>query len=186
MAKHISILRGINVGGKKKILMADLKALYQQLGFSNVLTYIQSGNVLFDTEKKESNKKLGEKIKQAIFDKYEFDVPVLVRSFDDIQNTISTNPFLKDKNIDKTKLHVTFLADIPEAINLQKLNDINHPPDEFKVIGKNIFIHCPNGYARTKLTNTFFEKKLKMPATSRNWKTINKLYDLANIKTDSV
>ncbi len=108
METYISLLRGINVSGQKKILMADLKALYETLKFKGVVTYIQSGNVIFKTDKKESNQNLAKKIEQSIFKKYNFNVPLIVRSTSEIENIISNNPFLKDSNIDIDKLHVTF------------------------------------------------------------------------------
>ncbi len=178
MTKYISILRGINVSGKRKILMGDLKALYEKMGFENIQTYIQSGNVVFENAKKINNKKLEVTIKKAIQDQYNFDVPVLVRSHKEIENTIQSNPFLKEKDIDLKTLHVTFLAESPKAENLDKLDEVDYPPDRFLLDGLNMYIHCPNGYGRTKLTNTFFEKKLKVSATTRNWKTVNKLLEM--------
>ncbi len=100
METYISLLRGINVSGQKKILMADLKTLYETLKFKGVVTYIQSGNVIFKTDKKESNQNLAKKIEHSIFKKYNFNVPLIVRSTSEIENIISNNPFLKDSNID--------------------------------------------------------------------------------------
>ena len=172
MPTYISILRGINVSGQKKILMSDLKALYESLGFKNVVTYIQSGNVIFQF-KKETDAKLSQMIEAAISKKYQFDVPVIIRSLEEVEKIIAWNPFLNKKNTVIERLHVTFLAEIPSK------EKFSFPPDEFIIAGKEVFLHTPNGYGNTKLSNNFFENKLKVKATTRNWKTVNKLEELA-------
>ncbi len=182
MATFISILRGINVSGQKSIQMTDLKALYEELEFKEVITYIQSGNVIFKTEVKMSNQYLSAKIKHAIHKKYYFDVPVIIRTVEEMKHAISVNPFPKEKNIDLEKLHVTFLAETPEQPRLESIRNIDYSPDKFMVIGKEVYLYCPNGYGITKLSNTFFENKLKVSATTRNWKTVNKLVELADNK----
>ena len=178
MERYISILRGINVGGKRKILMADLKSLYEQLGCINVTTYIQSGNVIFDVKKKVDQTKLAQKIAKAIQKQYDFEVPVQVKTLDEVENALASNPFLKKKNLLTEKLHVTFLAEIPDPENLAKLKEVDYAPDEFQIIEQDVFIYCEK-YGITKLNNSFIERKLKVCATTRNWKTINKLMDLA-------
>ncbi|HTA26422.1 MAG TPA: DUF1697 domain-containing protein, partial [Bacteroidia bacterium] len=112
METIISILRGINVSGKNKIPMAELKVLYEKAGFKNVTTYIQSGNVVFSADKKEINT-LSEKIQQLIFKKYGFTVPVIIRTVDEIESVIKKNPLLKVEGINIEKLHVTFLSAYP-------------------------------------------------------------------------
>lgn len=180
MHSHISILRGINVSGHKKILMADLAALYQSLKLKDVLTYIQSGNVLFNYSGKATDEELIKKIEKAIKAKYAFDVPVIVRRREEIEKVIALNPFLKRKDTDLEKLHVTFLATAPDKEKLENLKTINYPPDEFELIGKDVYLYCPHNYGETKLTNNLFEKKLGVTATTRNWKTVNKLLQLAS------
>ena len=180
MKTFISILRGINVSGQKKILMADLKTLYENLKFKDVVTYIQSGNVVFKASEKLSNQDLASLIEKAILKQYKFDVPVIVRNADELKNIISTNPFVKEKNINIEKLHVTFLAEIPTQINLDSLKNTHYPPDKFIVIDKEVFLYCPDSYGETKLSNKFIETKLKVSATTRNWKTINKLVEISN------
>lgn len=180
MQTYISILRGINVSGQKKILMSDLKALYEDLKFKDVITYIQSGNVIFKTAEKLSDKNLSEKIEKAIFKKYNFLVPVIIRRINEIKNVIKANPFLKNKNINTEKLHVTFLAEAPEKIYLEAIKKYDFTPDEYIISGTAIFLHIPESYGNTKLSNNFFESKLKVSATTRNWKTINKLAELAS------
>lgn len=172
MPVFLSILRGINVSGQKKILMSDLKQLYEELDLKKVQTFIQSGNVVF---KSKSSTSVAKKIEQKIKQKYEFDVPVIIRTVDEMETTIANNPFLKTKNIELEKLHITYLSGTPVPNSIEKIKEYNFEPDEFQIIGKEIYVYCPNGYGRTKLTNTFFEKKLNITATTRNWKTSNEL-----------
>lgn len=178
MKTFISILRGINVG-QKKVLMADLKALYENLGLKDIVTYIQSGNVIFKTDKKTGDLAVAGKIEQALYDRYKFEVPVIVRTVEEIEAVLAGNPFLKEKGISEDKLHVTFLSDKPSPARLDTLKDVSYPPDRFVVAGKEVFLHCPVSYGETKLSNKFFENKLEVTATTRNWKTVNKLAELA-------
>lgn len=174
MSTIISILRGINVGGKNKIPMVELKALYEKAGFKNVTTYIQSGNVVFTT-RKEKIEDIPGKIQQFIFKKYGFQVPVIICTVDEMQSVIDTNPMLKDKSKDMEKLHVTFLSVLAQKEHLDKIKTYQYLPDEYTIVDKEVFIYCPNGYGNTKLSNTFFENKLKVTATTRNWRTVNEL-----------
>ena len=175
MAIFLSILRGINVSGQKIIKMADLKVLYENMGFKNVTTYIQSGNVIFQTT---NSKNLAEKIDKQIHQQYNFNVPILILTLEEIQEAISGNPFLKEKNIELDKLHVTFLSNQPTTENVDKIKDLNHQHDRFYLSGNVIYIYCPGGYGSTKLNNNFFENKLKVTATTRNWKTVNELFKI--------
>jgi uncharacterized protein (DUF1697 family) len=179
MTIHISILRGINVGGSKKILMKDLEELYRGLGFADVRTYIQSGNVVFHSAKKNPEKEIAEIIKHEISRKFGFDVPVIIRSLDEMEMTIRNNPFIKDKAIDTSKLHVTFLSDLPDSLAIERIRNVEYPPDKFIISGSDIYLHCPVSYGETKLSNSFFEKNLKVTATTRNWNTVNKLAEIA-------
>lgn len=180
MQTYVSILRGINVSGQKKILMADLKTLYEKLGFKEVSTYIQSGNVVFKVDGKLRDIELVQKIESAISKKYDFHVPVIIRSEEELKKIISSNPFLKEKEIDVKKLHVTFLSEIPAKENVADIESINYLPDQFIISGKEIYLHIPISYGETKLSNNFFEKKLKIKATTRNWNTVNKLFEMAS------
>ena len=179
MATFISILRGINVSGHKKILMADLKALYENLGFNNILTYIQSGNVVFDYIKKKNNVAIAKMIEDAIEKEYKFQVPVLIKQADELISTIHNNPFTEEAGADHSRVAVTFLESQPTSENLSKLEGVDYPPDRFIIDGLNIYIFCPKSYGNSKLSNNFFENKLKVRATTRNWKTINKLVEMS-------
>ena len=179
--QYAAILRGINVGGKRKILMADLKQLLQKYGFQNIQTYIQSGNVIFDWKGNESNEQLAAKIKERLQEKYDFEVPVLVRSANQIKEAIATNPYVKSKKPIEN-LHLTFLQSLPEEDKLTEISIYDYPPDTYQIIDLNVFVCCANGYSASKYTNQFFEKKLKVAATTRNWKTVLKLAELMNVK----
>ena len=159
--------------------MADLKMLYKELGFSNITTYIQSGNVIFESGKNETNSHLAQSIEQAIFNIYSLEVPVIVRSTDNIENIISNNPFLNTENVDIERLHLTFLAENPSSEKIEILRNKNINLDRFEVSENNVFVYCSGKYSDSKLTNSFFENGLKVKATTRNWKTVLKLYELA-------
>jgi len=176
--KKIAILRGINVGGKRKVLMADLKALFKELGFVDIATYIQSGNVLFRSAEEISNLKLSSQIENAISTKYAFDVPVIVRGEFELEETIANNPFFQENEPDIERLHVTFLSERPLEENRIKAEACHYEPDRFVINGKDVFVFCAGKYHESKLTNNFFEKKLKVTATTRNWKTTLKLLEL--------
>ena len=180
MQTFISILRGINVSGQKKILMADLKALYESLHFKEVATYIQSGNVIFKSDAKLSDVQLAKKIEKAIDAKYNFEVPVIIRSMEEWEKAISQNPFIKEKKIDLKKLHITFLLEVPSKENVESIKSTDFLPDKFIIKGKEIYLHIPESYGETKLSNNFFENKLKIRATTRNWNTVNKLFEMAS------
>jgi uncharacterized protein (DUF1697 family) len=180
MAKYISILRGINVGGQKRILMADLKNLYENLGFKSVVTYIQSGNVIFESDEDIASDTLCQNIEKAILEQYKFVVPIIIRSKTELENIVDANPFCGDASVDIEKLHVTFLSEVPTDAALEKIKSYDYTPDQFVIIGKHVFLHCPIDYGHSKLSNSFFESKLKVKATTRNWKTVNKLLELTD------
>lgn len=179
MYKQIAILRGINVGGRRKILMWDLKELFLKLGFSNIQTYIQSGNIIFETSDSGSNIIIANEIEETIQKKYDFQVPVIVLSSNEFHDAISDNPFLKEKRIEIDRLHLTFLKELPSDEKLQKIKTVDVTPDQFEIKNKNVFIYCSDKYSKSKLTNAFFENKLKVSATTRNWKTVMKLAELS-------
>jgi uncharacterized protein (DUF1697 family) len=180
--KYISLLRGINVGGNRKILMADLKSLCIRLGFENVLTYIQSGNVVFETDTQDTVA-IAAQIEAAIAAQFGFDVPVVVLSADSLRLITTQNPFLAtDPNTPIEKLHVTFLSEIPTADNIEKANiavrSLKTGSDAFCVIGNAVYIQCEK-YHETKFSNAFFERQLSVKATTRNWKTVLQLDKMA-------
>lgn len=179
MDKKIAILRGINVGGKRKILMVDLKSLFEEIGYSEISTYIQSGNVIFTSADKSDEKEMANRIEKAIEEKFGFEVPVIVRTAKDLQKTLSNNPYYKDGEMDISPLHITFLAQNPSGESLDKIKTFDFPPDKYTIEGKDVFIYCEGKYHQSRLTNNFFENKLKVKATTRNLKTVKKLCELS-------
>ena len=176
---YISILRGINVSGQKKIKMADLRTLYQENGFENVSTYIQSGNVVFDSSEVDRSK-LRSFIENVIEDHYEFHVPVDLRTNLEIKAVIENCPYEEAVNEDNaTKILVTFLRSIPSEENIMALSQYVNPPEKLIVQGAQVYLYCPNGYGRSKLNNTFLERKLGVSATTRNWRSVKKIYELS-------
>lgn len=173
MKTYISILRGINVSGQKKIIMTDLKSLYEELGFKNVQTYIQSGNVIFEYQETTVIK-----LQEIIFDKiknhYGFEVPNLILNPKEIEEALNNNPY---QNIEKP--YFTFLSELPKQENIDALSSISFDNEFFELIGKVIYSHYPNGAGRAKMTLNFFEKKLKVNATARNLNTTKKLLEMA-------
>ncbi len=171
---YISLLRGINVGGKNSIKMDLLRELYTELGFTEVKSYIQSGNLIFRYSNYNSDK-LGNLISNAIFEKFGFNVYVLVITADEFKFDIVNNPFYKHLAKNSTFIHFTFLSEKPanDLVSSIKLDDFN--PDECVFFDKMVYLYCPNGYSKTKLTNPYFERKLKLSATTRNFKTVLEL-----------
>lgn len=181
MAKYISLLRGINVGGHKRIKMVHLKACYESLGFINVRTYIQSGNVIFEIDESDPSK-LVNLIENKIEETFGFSVPVLIRTESEFQRILENNPFCRERKEDTTKLHVTFLSEPPSDFSLEPLEKFREESEELVLVGNEIYLFVPKGLGRTKLNNSVLEKKYKILTTTRNWKTVNKLYELIKIE----
>jgi len=181
MDTFISMLRGVNVGGRKKISMEALRRMVEDLGFDRVETYVQSGNVIFDSPERDASA-LAVRIEDRIERSLGYRVPVFIRRGDEFNRILELNPFLEKGKADPSSLHVTFLHDIPPKSELKNLGPAADDGDAFCVQGGEIYLHCPRGYARTRLTNSFFEKRLGMPATTRNWNTVNALYRIATAR----
>ncbi|PKK34792.1 hypothetical protein BWI96_20280 [Siphonobacter sp. SORGH_AS_0500] len=172
MPLFASLLRGINVSGHKKIPMAGLKTLYEELGFTNVKTYIQSGNVVFETEQ-EDQVLIQQKIERTIEATYGFDVTVFIRTAAELQEVINSNPFETTEAV-----YVTFLAEKPSPERWTNLHSLDLGTEQLVLKNKDIFLQFPDGYGRAKLSNPFLESKLKVKATTRNWRTINEILNL--------
>ncbi len=158
--------------------MADLKSLFEEMGFTNIKTYIQSGNVIFTSNHEEDHLELSNKLEKAINDKFGFEVPVIIRTSGELEYAVNQNPFYKG-GMEIAPLHLTFLDRKPTPESQQQTEVYNYEPDKFVIKGENVFIFCESKYHKTKLTNNFFEKKLKVKATTRNWKTVLKLLELS-------
>lgn len=172
--RKVALLRGVNVAGKNKLKMADLRDALQEEGLADVATYIQSGNILFNSE--ESDASLEQTIAQCIAKRFGYEVPVLVRSDMFFQKIVDANP-MGDQ--DTASMHVTVLSTTPSAELTKGPATEKLGQDTFTIVGDVVYVLCPNGYGKTRLTNAFFESKLQLQATTRNWKTINKLIELS-------
>lgn len=181
MYTHLALLRGINVSGHNMIKMDVLKSLLENMGFQNVRTYIQSGNVFIDSEE-EHGASVGFAIKQELFKQLSLDVPIVVVSKQDIEQCFSANPYLKEKEVDEKKLYVAFLSKEfqPSAINELKISQFK--PDEASIDKNRIFIKYAIGAGKTRLDQKYIEKKLNVIATIRNWNTVSKLLEMYNEK----
>jgi uncharacterized protein (DUF1697 family) len=175
----ISFLRGVNMAGHNIIKMSELSLLYKELGFTDAFTYIQSGNVIFTLKGEKDVALAGSEIENAILEKFGYDVPVMIRTEEEIRNLISVNPFLDYENFDPSKMAVIFLHEKPSEAQIGKVINADYPPDKFKISDSEIFIYCPDGFGRTKIYTGFFEKKMGVRGTGRNWNTITTLLNLA-------
>jgi uncharacterized protein (DUF1697 family) len=168
----VALLRGINVGGKNPVPMKRLVTLCEKAGARNVSTYIQSGNVIFDAAPA-LVKKLPALLEKAITAELGCHSPVVIRSHEELVKIEKAAPFSDD---DHGKLLVLFLQGDPK--NVDRLDAKRSPPDRFAVVGREIYLHCPNGYGRSKLTNDYFDRTLQTISTARNWRTLIKLLEL--------
>ena len=155
--------------------MADLKTLYENSGFENVSTYIQSGNVIF-TSNETSKSSIKSKLENAITQEYGFYVPVYICTHEEMKNIFENSPFLESQEEENgTKVLVTFLSSTPTQTDIDKVMSYVKEPEKLVVSNNIVYLYCPNGYGKSKLSNNFFESKLKVVATTRNWKTVKKL-----------
>ncbi len=182
--QYLSILRGINVGGHNKIKMTDLQACYTELGFTHVRSYIQSGNVLFHSDRLD-RKTLITNIEHSIQQHAGFSVPVQLLTLTQLQKIMSDNPF-DDINLQQqgANVLVTVFDATPSPSAVKALLDHVRAPERCVIKDSWAYLYCPNGYGRSKLNNTFFESKLALTATTRNWKTLTKLLSLASETTN--
>lgn len=171
--KYAVFLRGINVGGKNKVKMETLREVFSTLGFENVKTYINSGNVIFETKKTEDNK-LAQKIEKAIEKEFSLSLKVMVRTMAEIEEIVKNNPFAGQFENDKD-LHVLFLAEKLSAEKREFLLEQNNENEMFAVINREIFCLLRVSVLDSLLGKDFIGKKLKVSATGRNWRTINKI-----------
>ncbi len=176
MPTHIALLRAVNVGGN--ILKMDrLRAICDGLGYKNVRTYVQSGNVVFESPG--TSAKCATALEKALLGETRLPVTVMVRTPAEFKTIIAKNPFLKQTDVDHARLAVAFLNASPPKDATKTLSAIKAGIDEFRVAGTELYLHCPTGFARTKLTNNTFERMLGLRATSRNWNTVRTLNEMA-------
>jgi uncharacterized protein (DUF1697 family) len=171
MPVSIALLRGVNVGGKNKVPMAALRALFESLGHTNVQTLIQSGNVIFTAPKAVAATSL----EKAIASEFGFDVSVVLRTRADLSRVLATQPFAKT---DTAQVHVGFMAAAPSAAVVKAIDAERFAPEEFAVRGKEVYYLLPGGMGTAKLP-AYLDRQLKVPTTVRNWNTVTKLEQLA-------
>lgn len=177
MKTHIILLRGINVSGHNTIKMDALTKVLIKLGYENVQTYIQSGNVILESD--ETPSKIAFTIKQELFKEFGHDVPVIVICRKDLEECLSNNLFLKEKDADTKKLYAAFLSMDLNENSIHDLKISNIKPDEVQLDRNKIYIKYAVSPAKTRLDQKYIEKKLNLKATIRNWNTVIKLLELS-------
>jgi uncharacterized protein (DUF1697 family) len=175
---RVALLRGVNVGGKNKLPMRDLAAFFEESECRNVRTLIQSGNVVFTANAKVCLG-LASAIAVKISERFGYTTPLIIRTFDEMREVIANNPFLTPE-VNEDSLHVMFLADVPAAGKVATLDANRSSPDRFVVRGREVFLHLPNGAGKSKLSNQWFDSKLGTVSTVRNWRTVNRLFEMMN------
>jgi uncharacterized protein (DUF1697 family) len=178
MREYISLLRGINVGGKT-LKMDGLLKVYEGLGMRDVKSYIQSGNVLFNAQNDEAES-VKEELQTRILSRFGLEVTVIVRNRRELRRIIERNPFIGSGGGELDRMYVTFMEVSPKGEPPHDLPSGADTKDDFRMIGTEIYLYCPGGYGKTIFSNSFFEKKLGVRATTRNWKTVTELNRIAN------
>ena len=163
--------------GHNSIKMAELALLFKDLGFNDVQTFIQSGNVIFKSDNNEGE--LREKIEKGISARFGYDIAAMIRTVDELEALFLSNPYLKEEDFNPAKMAVIFLHEPVTDTQSAKVSSISYPPDKFQIGEREIFIYCPNGFGRTKLYTNFFENKMGVSGTARNWKTISAIFEIA-------
>lgn len=178
METYIALLRGINVSGKNKLLMKELKLALVSLNLSNVTTYIQSGNIVFQCSNS-INHELEKAIESLILEHFQLIVPTIVISHNQLIKIEKENPFhLTDIPIEKK--YGSFLKTLPDAERLERMLRFEKKDDEYHIIRQFIYLKYADRAGNSKLTNNLIENKLKVVATTRNWKTIQKLIEIGD------
>ena len=179
MPAYVAMLRGVNVARHNSIKMEQLREICERLGLQKVETYVQSGNIVFQA-RKESPDLLSRRIGASIRDSFRFEIAVIVRTSNEMKNVVANNPFLEERDIDSSKLHVTFLRDAAPKGSSKAIEKLATGQDRFYPASHEIYLYCPEGYGRTKLSNNAIEKALSVTATTRNWRTTNTLLDMVS------
>lgn len=168
--RYVALLRGINVGGKNNVPMKMLASMFVDLGCTDVQTYIQSGNVIY-TATEEVAESVTRRIPELLRERLGLKVPVVTRTAAELREAVQSNPFLIEGK-DESTLHLAFLRNQPTDEQIAALDPERSPGDRFAVRGREVYLFCPNGVARTKLTNAYFDSQLKTMSTMRNWRTV--------------
>ena len=171
------MLRGINVGGNRRIKMDALRQSFEALGFEQVKTFIQSGNAVYKSQKTSATM-LSNKIEKRLFQDFGFSVRVISRTVDEMTETIENNPFVATSGLDREKFHVMFLSASQTPLAVTNLNAIASPPDQFRCIGKDIYLYLPNGAGESKFMKSPLDRLLSVVTTTRNWRSVNSLLEM--------
>jgi uncharacterized protein (DUF1697 family) len=179
MRRWVALLRGVNVGGANRLPMADLRATMEALGFDNVVTYIQSGNLVFDAPEPSfvDPAEIGQRISRKIADRHDLNVPVVIRSADQIVRIAGAHPDIGSE-LDATSMHVILLDRVPDPTLVHRIERERYRPDRWTLDGAEIYLCYPNGSGRSKMTIDVFERALAVTATARNLNTVRKLAEL--------
>jgi uncharacterized protein (DUF1697 family) len=178
--RAIALLRGINVGGNKKLPMARLRALCeQQLGWSDVKTYVQSGNVVFGAPDGSEPRALADALERAIVAEFGFDSLVTVRTRDELAAIVEANP-LGASAAEGKFFHVVFLSEAVDPGAVARIVPDDHAPEAYALIGRELYLKTPEGLSQSKLARVLVERPLRVRATSRNWRTVATLLELAD------
>lgn len=178
MKNYIALLRGINVSGQKKIQMVDLRKMLEKLSFKGVSTYIQSGNIVFSSNEIEPYV-LEKRLKTAIQDTFGYEVPVLVRSKNDFEHILNQNPYTDLEMLESKQVYFVLLKTVPNSKLIQEFQKLTFENEDFFITEDCVYLYCQSGYGKAKLNNNLIEKKLKVEATTRNYKTMAKLLEMA-------
>ena len=177
MTTFVALLRAVNVGGNNKVPMPALRTLFESSGYTDVTTYIQSGNVVFDSASTKRPALVGQ-IEAAIKREFGLRIDVVIRSARELAAAIDANPY-GDRVRDHKTLHVAFLNDPPDRARLATIDAARFAPDEFAIGRREVYVHCPNGVGGSKLPTALAARLAPSPATMRNWNTVTKLAELA-------
>ncbi|MFF3560520.1 DUF1697 domain-containing protein [Streptomyces sp. NPDC002574] len=177
MTGYVALLRGINVGPTTRLPMQDLRMLLEGIGGTQVRTHLQSGNALFDHDRGDPVA-LAAELEKAIRGEFGRDVPCVVREAAELRTVIERNPF-DMTGVNPARFLVTFLSGPVEPDRIAGLDPAGFAPDEFRPGEREIYVHCPEGVQKTRLSHAFWEKRLGLTATARNWNTVTKLAAMA-------
>ena len=179
MNRYIALLRAINVGGYRKIKMDDLREMFESMDFENVQTYIQSGNVIFDSNVK-NKKSLSQSIEKKIEQQFGHEVPVIIRTRDELKLLITQNPFYGE-NEEPFRLYLTFFLDTPSEEKQGELQKLNSSLEKFSFVNGDLFsLIDKKTDQKIRFSNSYIEKTIGVPCTSRNWRSVNKIFEMAS------
>ena len=176
---YVAFLRGINVSRKRKVPMAELRAMCERLNLQNVKTYIQSGNIVFKSSMVQTND-IAILLHNEIQKHFNFNVPVIVKTVNELSQIIEKNPFVSQEDITANRIYFVLLNSLPAIELLKNLSEETFENEAYEVVDNCLYLKCALGYGKAKLNNNLIERKLKVMATTRNYRTMNKLQELCN------